>query len=88
MADITLTSSMRSNLLSLQNTQSLMDRTQNRLATGYKVNTALDNANSFFTASNLNNRAADLNGLLDTMGQAVQTIKAADQGITAITKLV
>lgn len=88
MADITLTSSMRSNLLSLQNTQSLMDRTQNRLSTGLKVNSALDDSGAFFTASNLNNRAADLNGLLDTMGQAVQTIKSADEGITAITNLV
>lgn len=65
-----------------------MDRTQNRLSTGLKVTSALDNPGSFFTASNLNNRASDLNALLDTMGQAVQTIKAADEGITAITTLV
>ena len=58
------------------------------LATGLKVNTALDNPNSFFTAQSLNDRASDLSNLLDNMGQAVQTIKAADKGITSITKLV
>lgn len=83
-----LNASMRTNLLSLQNTQKLMDATQQRLSTGLKVNNAIDNPNSYFTASNLNNRASDLNALLDNMGQAVQTIKAADEGIKSITTLV
>ncbi len=76
---------MRSNLLSLQNTQSLMDRTQERLATGNKVNSALDNPSSYYTARSLNNRANDLSALMDSMGQAIQTIKAADEGIETIT---
>ncbi|ADZ69953.1 flagellin [Polymorphum gilvum] len=88
MSDIVLSSAVRENLLSLKNTASLMSTTQNRLATGLKVNTALDNPNSYFTAAGLNDRAKDLNNLLDNMGQAVQTIKAADNGITSITKLV
>ncbi|MDD4556666.1 MAG: flagellin [Alphaproteobacteria bacterium] len=88
MSNVTLTSSMRSNLLSLQNTQKLMDTTQTRLSTGLKVNSAVDNPNAYFTASNLNNRASDLDALLDSMGQAVQTIKAADEGISSITTLV
>jgi len=88
MSDIVLTGAVRQNLLSLQNTASLMSKTQNRLATGLKVNSALDNPNSFFTASSLNSRASDLSGLLDSMGQAVQTLKAADEGIKGITKLV
>ena len=85
MSDITLTASMRSNLLSLQNTQSLMDMTQERLSTGKKVNSAIDNPSSYYTAQSLNNRANDLSALLDSMGQAVQTIKAADEAISSIT---
>jgi flagellin-like hook-associated protein FlgL len=85
---IHLSAAVRQNLLSLQNTADLMSKTQNRLATGLKVNSALDNPGSFFTASSLNNRASDLGGLLDDMGQAVQTLKAADEGIQSITKLV
>lgn len=65
-----------------------MAKTQNILATGLKVNSALDNPSSFFTASALNNRASDLDGLLDDMGQSIQTLKAADEGIKSITKLV
>ena len=76
---------MRSNLLSLQNTQSLMDQTQERLSTGKKVNSAIDNPSSYYTAQSLNNRASDLSALLDSMGQAIQTIQAADEGIEAIT---
>ena len=87
-SDIKLTSAMRSNLLSLQGTQKLMDTTQNRLATGLKVNSAIDNPSSYFTAQGLNQRAGDLEGLLDSMGQGIQTLKAADEGIKAITKLV
>ena len=85
MSDISLTASMRSNLLSLQNTQSLMDVTQERLSTGKKVNSAIDNPSSYYTAASLNNRASDLGALLDSMGQGIQTIKAADEGIEAIT---
>ncbi len=85
MADISLTASMRSNLLSLQSTQSLMDMTQERLSTGKKVNSAIDNPSSYYTAQSLNNRADDLSALLDSMGQGVQTIKAANEGIETIT---
>ena len=87
MADITLSAAVRQNLLTLQQTADFMSGVQNKLATGKKVNSALDNPNSFFTASGLNNRAKDLSTLLDDMGQVVQTMKAADQGITNITKL-
>ena len=86
MADISLTASMRSNLLSLQQTQSLMDTTQERLSTGKKVNSAIDNPSSYYTAQSLTNRASDLSALLDSMGQAIQTIQAADEGITTITE--
>ena len=85
MSDISLTASMRSNLLSLQSTQSLMDQTQERLSTGKKVNSAIDNPSSYYTAQSLTNRASDLSSLLDSMGQAVQTIQAANEGIEAIT---
>ncbi len=86
--DITLSAAVRQNLLTLQSTADLMSGVQNKLATGMKVNSALDNPNSFFTASGLNSRAGDLSNLLDDMGQVVQTMQAADEGITSITDLV
>ena len=86
MSKISLTASMRSNLLSLQKTQNLMDATQNRLSTGNKVNSAIDNPSNYYTARSLTNRANDLSSLLDSMGQAISTIKAAtealDSGLT------
>ncbi|MEO0980215.1 MAG: ABC transporter substrate-binding protein, partial [Pseudomonadota bacterium] len=88
MKDITLSAAVRQNLLTLQSTADLMSGVQNKLATGLKVNSALDNPNSFFTASGLNSRASDLSNLLDDMGQSLQTIKAADKGIQTITDLV
>ena len=85
MSDITLSAGVRQNLLSLQNTADLMATTQNRLATGKEVNSALDNPTNFFTSSSLNARASDLNSLLDSMANAVQTLEAADNGLTSIT---
>ena len=80
---ISLTASMRSNLLSLQNISRQVSSTQNKLATGNKVNSAIDNPSSYYTARSLNNRADDLNALLDSMGQAVSTIKAATTALEA-----
>ena len=74
---------MRSNLLSLQNISRQVSSTQNKLATGNKVNSAIDNPSSYYTARSLNNRADDLNALLDSMGQAVSTIKAATTALEA-----
>jgi flagellin-like hook-associated protein FlgL len=88
MGDIVLSAGVRQNLLSLQSTAELMAKTQNRLATGKKVNSALDNPLNYFTAQSLNNRAGDLNALLDSIGQAQKTLEAADHGITAISRLV
>lgn len=87
MADITLTAAVRSNLSTLQSTANLISDTQERLATGKKVNSALDNPNSFFTASSLNSRASDLNNLQDDIGQSVSTLEASDKGIQGIDKL-
>jgi len=86
MADISLSKAVRSNLLSLQNTAQMMAGTQNRLATGNKVNSALDNPTNFFTASSLNSRAGDLNALMDSMANGIQTLEAADNGLKAMTK--
>jgi flagellin-like hook-associated protein FlgL len=86
--DISLTSGMRSNLLNLQSAAKLLDRTQTRLSTGKKVNTALDDPVNFFAAQGLNNRASDLAALKDGMGEAIQTVKAADAGISGITSLI
>ena len=86
MSGISLTASMRSNLLSLQNIASQQDIVQNRLATGLKVSSAIDNPSSYYTASSLSNRAADLTALLDAMSQGIQTIKAASEAIDSGTK--
>ena len=88
MSGITLSSSVRQNLLSLQSTADLLSTTQNRLATGKKVNTALDNPTNYFTAQSLDNRASDINNLLDGIGNGVQILQAANTGITSLQKLV
>ena len=85
---IVLSASVRQNLLSLQSTADLLSTTQNRLATGNKVNSALDNPTNFFTAQGLNNRASDINNLLDSIGNGVQVLQAANTGITSLQKLV
>ncbi|WP_186388528.1 flagellin [Stappia sp. TSB10P1A] len=85
---VTLSAGVRQNLLSLQKTADMMAQTQNRLATGKKVNSALDNPTNFFTSQNLNSRANELSSLLDGISNATKTLEAADNGIKAITKLV
>ena len=88
MSGIVLSSSVRQNLLSLQSTADLLATTQNRLATGKKVNTALDNPTNFFTAQSLDSRASDISNLLDGIGNGVQVLQAANTGITSLQKLV
>jgi flagellin-like hook-associated protein FlgL len=88
MTGIVLSASVRQNLLSLQSTAELLSTTQNRLATGNKVNSALDNPTNFFTAQGLNNRSNDINNLLDSIGNGVQVLQAANTGITSLQKLV
>src|SRR5215472_16787186 len=86
-SNITLSAGIRQNLLSLQNTAANLTTTQEHLSTGKKVNTAFDNPTSYFTSQSLSNRASDLSGLLDQIGQAQQTLNAANQGLTSLTTL-
>ena len=86
--DISLTAGMRTNLLNLQNTSTLLNRTQQRLSSGKQVNSALDNPTNFFAAQNATQRASDLSNRKDGMANAVQTVSAANAGITAITGLI
>ena len=88
MNNITLTAGMRANLFSLQNTSKLMETTQNRLSTGKRVNSALDDPINFFAAQGHTQRASDLAIRKDEMNEAIQTIKAADKGLTGITDLI
>jgi flagellin len=88
MSDIVLSAGVRSNLLQLQQTGTLIQLTQNRLATGKRVNSALDNPTNYFTAQGLQSRASDLSSLLDAQSNAIQTIQAANNGLSALTKLV
>ncbi|NNK85936.1 MAG: flagellin, partial [Desulfobacterales bacterium] len=85
---ITLTSGMRQNLFALQSTTKLMEKTQTRLSTGKRVNSALDDPINFFAAENHQQRADDLSFRKDAMGEAIQTIKAGNNGIEAITDLI
>ncbi|MGV8833083.1 MAG: flagellin [Devosia sp.] len=86
MSDISLSKAVRSNLLALQGTADMMAVAQNRLSTGNKVNSALDNPSNWFTAKGLTNRSSDLNALMDSMANGIQTLKAADNGLSAMTK--
>jgi flagellin-like hook-associated protein FlgL len=88
MTGIVLSASVRQNLLSLQSTADMLSTTQNRLSTGRKVNTALDNPTNYFTAQGLDNRASDITNLLDGIGNGVQVLQAANTGITSLQKLV
>lgn len=87
-SDISLTTGMRNNLLALQKTSAQLTTTQDRLSTGKKVNSALDNPTNFFAAQSHMSRASDLNDRKDGMTEAIQTVKAADAGISAITTLI
>ncbi len=88
MSGIVLSASVRQNLLSLQSTASLLATTQNDLATGNKVNSALDNPTNYFTSQNLNSRAGDISNLLDSIGNGVQVLQAANTGITSLQSLI
>ena len=88
MSGIVLSASVRQNLLSLQSTAALLATTQNDLSTGNKVNSALDNPTDYFTAQSLNNRASDINNLLDGVGNGVQVLQAANTGLTSLQSLV
>jgi len=86
--DITLTSGMRSDLINLQSVAALQARTTERLSTGKKVNSAIDDPSAYFAAQNEMNRANDLSTAKNAMGEAIQTVSAALQGIDGITNLI
>ncbi len=85
---ITLTSGMRKNLFSLQNTQKLLQTTQTRLATGQRVQKAVDDPINYFTALNHSQRADDLATRKDEMSESIQTISAANEGVESISALI
>jgi flagellin-like hook-associated protein FlgL len=86
--DITLAGGMRGNLVNLQLISALQSRTTERLATGKRVNTAMDDPAAYFAAAAHRSRAGDLAARKDAMGEAIQAVKAASQGIDAIVKLI
>ena len=88
MPNITLSAGVRQSLAAIQSTSTAQQSQQLKLATGKRVNSAIDNPVNFFTSSGLSNRARDLSSLLDSIGQAVKVIEAADKGLSALTKLV
>ncbi len=86
--NVYLTAAIRDNLFSLQKTESAMQTTQTRLATGLKVNSALDDPINFFAAQAHRQRSGDLAILKDSMNEAIQTVKAANAGIEGIIDLI
>ena len=88
MSSIVLSTAVGQNLLSLQSTADLIATTQTRLSSGRRVNTALDNPTNYFTASALDNRASDINNLLDGIGNGIQALQTANSGITSLQRLV
>lgn len=88
MANVSLSAGVRAALTSLSSTVNSAQESQLRLATGKKVNSAVDSPVNFFTAAGLNDRAGQLSGLLDGIGNGIQTIQAASKGIDSITKVV
>lgn len=88
MAGINLSGATRTNLLALQNTTDLISRTQERLSTGLKVNSAIDDAISFFQARTLSDRAGDLSVLKDSIDQGISSVETAVAGIEAIADIV
>lgn len=86
--DITLSSDIRQNLTALQMVSNFMSRTSERLASGKRVNNPIDDPQAYFAAENHRNRAADLAARKDTMGEAIQTVKAASEGVKSITSLI
>jgi len=87
MSDITLNASMRSNLLSLQNTNKLLSLTQDRLSTGKRVNSVVDDPSAFFTARSLSDRASDLITVKDRLANNIETIKTATDALDSIEDL-
>ncbi len=87
MSDVALSASIRNNLLSLQRTNNLLDRTQDRLASGKRVNNALDDAVAFFQAKTISERSIDLNARKNEIDQAISSLKAAVNGIDAADKV-
>lgn len=88
MSGIQLSSAIQQNIINMQQTSADISQSQSRLSTGKKVNSALDNPQNFYAAMGLTDRASDLSGRIDAMGQAISTITAANKGIEGLTKLV
>ncbi len=87
-SDITLTGGLRDTLSSLQLTSALLEQTQNRLATGRRVNSSVDDPVAFFAAEGHRSRANQLDARKQSIGEAIQTVAAGDAGITGITALI
>lgn len=88
MVDVTLSSAVRSSLLSLQSTTKLINRTQNRLSTGLQVAGPIDDPVKFFQAKTLSDRASDFSEKKSGIDQGISTLTAAIDGATGIEDIV
>ena len=86
-SDIVLSRGIRTNLLSLQNHAANLEISQERLSTGRRVNSALDNPLNYFQADGLRQRGKDLTNLLDAMSISVETLKITGKAIEGIQRL-
>lgn len=65
-----------------------MNRTQDRLSSGKKVNSPLDNPTNYFAARGHIARADDFASRKDSMREAIQSVKTASSGIDSINTLI
>ncbi len=87
-SQVSLSSGSRTNLYALQQTNTLLNITQARLATGKKVASSADGATAYFASVGFLNRANDLTNIKDGLSNSLATVKAASTAIDSITALV
>jgi flagellin len=85
---VSLSAGVRASVLALHRTADEIAQAQLRLATGLRVNSAMDNPAAFFTASTLKSKASALAAVYDGIGNAKQVLEAASNGIEAVQSLV
>jgi flagellin len=83
---IALSNGLRNSLNALGSLDADITKTNNRLATGKKVASALDNASIFFQARGFQNKAGSLASIQDGLTTGLKTLEAAGKALEAIDK--
>jgi flagellin-like hook-associated protein FlgL len=86
--NVALSIGMRNALFSIGDINGLQAVANKRLATGKKVNDAIDNPLNYFLARGFDKNRSDLSNLLDNQNIALNTLQKAVKTIESISKLV